>query len=179
MKDQRSKVKDQDFKDIKLLILDVDGVLTDGRIIYDSQGNEYKIFNVHDGYGIELLKKMGVKVAIASGKSSSIIERRARDFGIEDVYQGIEDKADILKELLIKYRLNPKEVCAVGDDLLDIGLMKKVGLPVAVDNAMPEVKRIAKYVTKRKGGEGAVREIADLIQKIKLKTKNKNAKIKI
>lgn len=153
------------MKKIKLIILDVDGVLTDGRIIYDSQGNEYKIFDVQDGYGIELLRKKGIKVAIVSGRSSSIVEKRAHDLGIEDVYQGVNDKTTVLRELLIKYKFNPKDVCAVGDDILDIGLMKRVGLPVAVDNARPEVKKIAKYITDARGGEGAVREVAEMILK--------------
>lgn len=148
---------------IKLIILDVDGVLTDGKIIYDNHGNEYKVFNVQDGYGIELLKKKGVNVAFVSGRSSNIIEKRAHDLGVEDVYQGVNDKTTVLRQLLIKYKIDPKEVCAVGDDILDIGLMKKVGLPVAVNNARPEVKKIAKYVTNARGGEGAVREIAEMI----------------
>lgn len=152
-------------KTIKLIILDVDGVLTDGRIIYDSQGNEYKIFNVQDGYGIELLKKKGIVVAFVSGRSSTVVEKRAHDLGVEDVYQGVNDKNKVLRELLIKYKLDSKEVCAVGDDILDVSLMKKVGLPVAVNNARPEVKKIAKYVTDARGGEGAVREVAEMILK--------------
>lgn len=149
----------------KLIILDVDGVLTDGRIIYDDKGNEYKIFNVQDGGGIELLKKAGIKVAFVSGRSSSIIDKRAKEFEIEDVYQGVNDKFAVLKELLIKYKLGPKDVCAVGDDVLDLPLMKKVGFPIAVNNARQEVKKIAKYVTNAKGGEGAVREIAEMLIK--------------
>jgi len=150
-------------KKIKLLILDVDGVMTDGSIIYDSQGNEYKIFNVLDGTGIELVKRAGIKVAIVTGRKSSIVERRANELDIEDVYQGINNKALVLKELLIKYNVNLSEVCAVGDDILDIGLLKKVGFPVAVRNAASSVKKIAKYVTKTSGGKGAVREVAEMI----------------
>lgn len=148
---------------IKLIILDVDGVLTDGRIMYDSNGNEYKIFNVYDGLGIELLRKKKIVVAFVSGRSSKIIEKRAHDLGVEDVYQGVNDKTTVLRQLLIKYKIDPKEVCAVGDDILDISLMKKVGFPIAVKNARPEVKKIAKYVTDARGGEGAVREVAELI----------------
>lgn len=153
------------MKKIRLVILDVDGVLTDGKIIYDNNGNEYKIFNIQDGYGIELLIRKGIKIAFVSGRSSSIIDKRAHDLGVEDVYQGISDKTNALKELLIKYKLNPRDVCAVGDDSLDLGLLKKVGFPIAVKNARPEVKKIAKYITKYNGGSGAVREIAELILK--------------
>lgn len=163
MKNPKSKIQNTKFRKIKLLILDVDGVLTDSRIIYDSQGSEYKIFNVQDGYGIELVKKRGVKVAIVSGRSSSIIDKRAHELCIEDVYQGVNDKITILKELLIKYKLDPKEICAIGDDILDLGLMKRVGFPIAVKNARPEIKKISRYITNARGGEGAVREVVDMI----------------
>lgn len=165
MKSEKQKTKNEKLRNIKLLILDVDGVMTNGSIIYDDKGNEYKIFNIHDGHGIKLIKDIGVNVAIISGRRSSIIDRRAQELGIEDVYQGVADKSTVLRELLIKYKINPKEVCAMGDDILDVVLMKKVGFPVAVNNARPEVKKVAKYVTSAEGGKGAVREMADVILK--------------
>lgn len=159
----KRKAKNKKLRKVKLLILDVDGVMTDGSIIYDNRGNEYKIFNAHDGYGIELAQKAGIRIAFVSGKKSDIIDRRAEILGVEDVYQGITDKNAVLKELLIKYKLDQVEVCAIGDDLLDLGMMKNVGFPVAVRNARPEVKRIAKYITDADGGKGAIREVTDLL----------------
>ena len=150
---------------VKLLIIDIDGVLSDGRIIYDSQGNDYRVFHVHDGYGIRLAVQAGIKVAFVSGRHSSVVDRRARDLGVDEVYQNAADKVEVLKGLLNKYRLGPKDVCAIGDDLIDLALLKKVGVPVAVDNAVPELKKVAKYVTKLRGGNGAVREVVDIILK--------------
>lgn len=164
-KNIKHKTKRKNIKDVKLLILDVDGVMTDGSIIYDDKGNEYKIFNIHDGHGIKLARNSGIKAAVVSGRKSSIIDKRAQELGIEDVYQGVDDKSAALRELLIKYKIDSSEVCAVGDDVLDLGLMKKVGFPVAVNNARPEVKRIAKYITALDGGNGAVREIVEMILK--------------
>jgi len=151
------------FNNVKLLILDVDGVMTDGSIIYDNQGNEYKIFNVHDGCGIELLRKKGIRVAFITGRSSSIVARRASELGVEDVFQGVSGKIPPLKELIRKYNLKLEEICAMGDDILDIPLLKMVGFPVTVKNARPEVKKIVKYITSVSGGQGAVREVAELI----------------
>jgi 3-deoxy-D-manno-octulosonate 8-phosphate phosphatase (KDO 8-P phosphatase) len=148
---------------IKLLVLDVDGVMTDGSIIYDSQGNEYKIFNVQDGCGIELLRKKGIRVAFITGRSSSIVARRASELGVEDVFQGVSEKVSPLKELMDKYNLDSSEICAMGDDILDIPLLKMVGFPVTVKNARPEVKKIVKHITLVDGGKGAVREVAELI----------------
>lgn len=162
-------MKIANLKQIKLLIMDVDGVLSDGRIIYNSQGNDYRIFNVHDGYGIRLAQQSGIKVVFVSGRHSSIIDKRAQDLGVGDVYQSVADKAEVLEELLDKYKLNSNEVCAIGDDLIDLSLLKQVGLPVAVCNAIPDLKKVARYVTKLPGGNGAVREVVDLILKAKRK----------
>jgi 3-deoxy-D-manno-octulosonate 8-phosphate phosphatase (KDO 8-P phosphatase) len=161
----KSKGKNQkvNFKGIKLLILDVDGVMTDGSIIYDSQGNEYKVFNVQDGTGIELLRENGIRVAFITGRFSPIIARRASELGVEDVFQGVREKVSPLCELISKYKFIKEEICAMGDDLLDIPLLEGVGVPVAVLNARPEVKKIAKYVTNVSGGKGAVREVSELI----------------
>lgn len=153
---------------IKLLILDVDGVLTDGRIILDGANGEYKAFDVRDGHGIKMIQRVGVKVGIITGRKSEVVERRARELGIEFVHQGQKDKR-------IAYRAIKKDagvkddahVCFVGDDIVDLPVMVQVGLPVAVADAEEYVKERALIVTKRKGGRSAVREITDMIIRAK------------
>lgn len=152
-------------KKIKLLLLDVDGVLTDGRIIYDSRGHDMKFFDVHDGLGVYLLKKAGIPTILITAKGSRAIRPRARDMGVEAVFENILPKSAILDKILKKYKVNIDEVCFVGDDLVDLCLMKRVGFPVAVFNACPEIKQQAGYITLREGGRGAVREVAELILK--------------
>lgn len=150
---------------IKLLLLDVDGVLTDGRIIYDSRGRDSKFFDVHDGLGVYLLSKAGIKTVLITAKSSATIKPRARDMRVEEVFGDVSPKSAILGKLLKKYNVTEEEVCFVGDDLVDLGLMRLVGFGVAVANACPEIKNTASYVTIKHGGRGAVREIAELILK--------------
>ncbi|MDD5512915.1 MAG: HAD-IIIA family hydrolase [Candidatus Omnitrophica bacterium] len=152
-------------KKIRLLLLDVDGVLTDGRIIYDSRGRDSKFFDVHDGLGVYLLYKAGIKTILVTAKASRAILPRARDMRIEEVYADVSPKSLVLEKILKKYRLKADELCFVGDDLVDLPLLKRVGFPVAVFNACPEVKRAAHYITIRQGGRGAVREVAELILK--------------
>jgi len=152
-------------KKIKLLLLDVDGVLTDGRIIYDSRGGDSKFFDVHDGLGVYLLKKAGIPAILITAKGSRAIRPRARDMRVEAVFENISPKTAVLDKILKKYKVNADEICFVGDDLVDLCLMKKVGFPAAVFNACPEIKQQAAYVTLREGGRGAVREIAELILK--------------
>lgn len=152
-------------KKIKLLLLDVDGVLTDGRIIYDSKGRDSKFFDVHDGLGVYLLSKADIKTVLITAKGSRTIKPRARDMRVAEVFSDISPKSAILGKLLKKYKASKDEVCFVGDDLVDLGLMKLVGLGVAVFNACPEIKQAASYITIRHGGRGAVREIAELILK--------------
>lgn len=152
-------------KKIKLLILDVDGVLTDGRIIYDSAGRDMKFFDVHDGLGVYLLKKAGIPTILITAKGSRAIKPRARDMRVETVFENISPKTVVLDKILKKYKLNLDEVCFVGDDLVDLCLMKKVGFPIAVFNATPEIKEVASYITLKQGGRGAVREVAELILK--------------
>lgn len=152
-------------KKIRLLLLDVDGVLTDGRIIYDSRGRDSKFFDVHDGLGVYLLYKAGIKTILVTAKASRAILPRARDMRIEEVYADVSPKSLVLEKILKKYRLKADELCFVGDDLVDLSLLKRVGFPVAVFNACPEVKRAAHYITIRQGGRGAVREVAELILK--------------
>lgn len=152
-------------KKIKLLLLDVDGVLTDGRIIYDSHGRDMKFFDVHDGLGVYLLKKAGISTILITAKGSRSIRPRAKDMGVEAVFENISPKTAVLDKLLKKYKLNLDEICFVGDDLVDLCLMKKVGFPVAVFNACPQIKQVASFITLREGGRGAVREVVELILK--------------
>ena len=153
------------FKNVKLLILDVDGVLTKGEIIYDSQGTELKIFNVKDGLGVFLLSKVGIKTIFLSANNSSILKRRAKDMKVVEVIGGILPKESVLGKIKKKYKVKESEICFVGDDWIDLGLLEKVGVSVAVSDASLAVKKVAKYVTRKKGGEGAVREVVDLIFK--------------
>lgn len=150
---------------IKLVILDVDGVLTDGKIIYDSEGRELKAFNIHDGHGIKLLHTIGIKTAIITGRQSKVVEIRAAELGITDVYQKARDKKSVYRELLNRYQLMDENVAFIGDDLIDLSILKSVGFAVAVFNAVDEVKEYAHMITKRRGGEGAVREVIDFIIK--------------
>jgi 3-deoxy-D-manno-octulosonate 8-phosphate phosphatase (KDO 8-P phosphatase) len=152
-------------KKIKLLLLDVDGVLTDGRIIYDSGGRDMKFFDVHDGLGVYLLKKAGIPTILITAKGSRSIRPRAKDMRVDMVFENISPKSSVLDKILKKYGINSEEACFVGDDLVDLCLMKRVGFAIAVFNAAPEVKKVAAYVTFREGGRGAVREVAELILK--------------
>ncbi len=151
------------MKQIKLLVLDVDGVLTDGRIVMDDAGRELKFFHVRDGMGIHLLMKRGIEVAIISGRFSYVTLRRAEDLGIKYVYQGIKDKLAILKSLCDSLSLTKEEVAYVGDDLNDVECIKWAGFGVVVADAPEYVKKYADYVTRLPGGKGAVREVCDLI----------------
>lgn len=155
------------FKKVKLLILDVDGVLTQGEIIYDSEGRELKVFNVKDGLGVFLLGKMGVKTILLSAKNSPMLKRRAQDMGVVEVIGGILPKESVLGKIKKKYKVKEDEICFVGDDWIDLGVMEKVGVAVAVSDAPSIVKRASDYITKKRGGKGAVREVADLIFKAK------------
>jgi 3-deoxy-D-manno-octulosonate 8-phosphate phosphatase (KDO 8-P phosphatase) len=153
------------LRGIKLLILDVDGVLTDGRISINDQGEETKAYNVRDGHGIRLLMASGIDVAIITGRYSKSVEHRARDLGIGKVYQGVSDKKSVCIKLLEEKRLAEDQACFIGDDLQDLPLLKFVGLPVAVADAVKEVRETASYITEKGGGCGAVREVCELILK--------------
>ncbi len=152
-------------KKVKLLLLDVDGVLTDGRIIYDSRGRDSKFFDVHDGLGVYALHKSGIRTVLITAKSSKAISPRAKDMRVAEVFADIFPKTAVLEKILKKYSVASDEVCFVGDDLVDLSLMRKVGLPVAVANGASEIKEAASFVTNRSGGRGAVREVAELILK--------------
>ncbi|WP_100550671.1 KdsC family phosphatase [Caedibacter taeniospiralis] len=157
-----SKLKEK-LAEIKLLILDVDGVLTDGKIILGNDGNEIKNFDVKDGLGMLLLQKFGIKLAVITGKTSKIVETRLMALGVKDVYQGQKNKLQAFDDLLAKYEFTPYEVAYMGDDLPDLAIMAKSLVTFAPSDAVAIVKSKVDYVTLSKGGQGAVREICDLI----------------
>lgn len=148
---------------LKLLILDVDGVLTDGKLFFDDHGKEYKSFHARDGHGIKLLRQTGVEVAVISGRKSQSVELRMKSLGIEFVYQGHEDKIGAFNDIVRKMGIRPDQVAHVGDDLLDLPIMLRVGLAIAVNDANFAVKQRADWCTRLPGGQGAVREVCDLI----------------
>lgn len=151
------------LKKIKMVIIDVDGVLTDGSITYTSDGEEVKTFNVLDGTGIKFARRLGYIVVFLTGRESPVVAQRAKELGVEEVHQKIWEKKKVYAQLLKKYHLKDEEVCSIGDDILDLGILKRAGLAVAVPNAVDEVKEVAHLVTQRRGGEGAVREVLDQI----------------
>jgi 3-deoxy-D-manno-octulosonate 8-phosphate phosphatase (KDO 8-P phosphatase) len=150
-------------KKLKLLILDVDGVLTDGKLFFDNQGNEYKSFHARDGHGIKLLRQTGVEVAVISGRKSNSVALRMKNLGIEHVYQGHENKRAAFDEIIEKIGIKPDQAAHVGDDLLDLPIMIRVGLAIAVHDANFAVKQRADWCTTLPGGHGAVREVCDFI----------------
>jgi 3-deoxy-D-manno-octulosonate 8-phosphate phosphatase (KDO 8-P phosphatase) len=150
-------------RQIKLLILDVDGVLTDGKLFFDYQGNEFKAFHAHDGHGIKMLQQTGVEIAVISGRESLIVTKRMEELDISLVYQNQRDKRAAFTELLQKLKLEPKQVAYVGDDVVDLPIMTQVGLAIAVENAVDAVKACADWTTTLQGGNGAVREVCDVI----------------
>ncbi|OEU63266.1 MAG: phenylphosphate carboxylase subunit delta [Desulfobacterales bacterium PC51MH44] len=153
------------LKGIKLLILDVDGVLTDGGIIYNDNGMETKVFNVKDGLGIRLLMEAGINLCIVTGRSSNALYNRCKNLGITHIFDGIRDKAAILDHILDQTGVSAAEVAFIGDDLPDLALMKMVGLSIAVADAHKTVLENADMVTSAKGGNGAVREACEAILK--------------
>ncbi len=150
-------------KKLKLLILDVDGVLTDGRLFFDDNGKEYKCFHARDGHGIKLLRETGVHIAVISGRKSNSVALRMKNLGVELVYQGHENKIAAFNEIIQKLSLQPEQVAHVGDDLLDLPIMIRVGLSIAVNDANDSVKEYADWCTGTRGGQGAVREVCDFI----------------
>ena len=154
---------EEKLRRIKVLILDVDGVLTDGSIIYSDNGVEIKSFNVKDGLGIRLVQKAGIKIFIVTGRRSKALYRRCNDLGIKDIFDGVSDKAAVLDRILEQTGVSPKEIAFMGDDLPDLPLMKKVGLSIAVADAHETVKKEAAMITGLIGGAGAVREVCEII----------------
>ncbi len=153
------------LKDIKLLILDVDGVLTDGGIIYNDNGVETKIFDVKDGLGIRLLIKAGINLCIVTGRRSKALYNRCKDLGIDIVFDNVRDKASTFDLILENTGVSASEVAFIGDDLPDLKIMKKVGLSIAVADASETVRKTADMITSAKGGDGAVREVCEALLK--------------
>jgi 3-deoxy-D-manno-octulosonate 8-phosphate phosphatase (KDO 8-P phosphatase) len=156
-----------ELNSIQLLLLDVDGVMTDGRIIYDSNGNEIKSFHVKDGLGIRLLIEAGIQVGIVTGRGSKALRHRCKNLGIELLYEHTIDKKKVLLEILEKTGFRIDQVAFMGDDLPDISLLKEVGVGISVANAASDVIAAADMVTQKDGGDGAVREICEAILKSK------------
>ena len=152
---------------IKVVIVDVDGVLTDGSITLDNEGNEFKSFHVRDGHGIKMLIRAGFIVAMITGRYSKVVERRASELGITEVYQGCRDKRVPYRHLLKKYSVDSGKVAYIGDDIVDLSLLQGVGFSVVVADAAAEAKSAAMMITKSKGGRGAVREVCDFLLKAK------------
>jgi len=156
---------EEKLKKIQLIIFDVDGVLTDGRIIFGSHDLEIKFFNVRDGHGIKIAKRCGLEIALVTGRSSEVVDRRAQDLGIAKVYQGMKDKRGALVELMQELKLESGQIAVVGDDVVDIPLMRRVGLSFAVPEAPENVRSEADLITQHSGGHGAAREVIELILK--------------
>lgn len=148
---------------VLMVIMDVDGVLTDGGMYYSESGDEWKKFNTRDGHGITLLHEAGIKTALVTRERTSIVARRAAKLGVTEVHQGVLDKLSVVQEILDKHGVSHEETCYIGDDVGDEKVMGSVGFAVAVADALPSICKIAHYVTKKKGGEGAVREVCELI----------------
>ena len=152
---------------LRMFLCDVDGVMTDGGIILDDTHGEYKRFDVQDGIGITLAQQAGLKVGIITGRNSLIVKRRAEELKFDEIYQGFFRKEEALDEILVRHKLQEKEVAYVGDDLLDLALMRRVGLPIAVQNARPEVKEVCIYTSRASGGYGAIREIIEWLLELR------------
>lgn len=155
------------IKRVKLLISDVDGVLTDGRIIVNDEGVESKQFDVRDGHGLKLLSRYGIDTVLLTGRKSRTVEWRAHDLGITEIYQGVWDKGKIFDEIIEKRGLLPEETACIGDDVVDIPVMVKAGFAVAVADAVAEARQMADFVAINPGGRGAVREVCEMILKVR------------
>ncbi len=153
-------------KGIKLLLLDVDGIMTDGRLIFDATGEAQMVFHVRDGHGMKLAQRCGLSLAIITGRDSPMVAQRARELGIQEVHQKAVDKLPVFQALLERQDLAPAEIACMGDDLLDLPLMLRAGLAITVPEAVEEVRRAAHYITRSAGGHGAVREAIELLLKV-------------
>jgi 3-deoxy-D-manno-octulosonate 8-phosphate phosphatase (KDO 8-P phosphatase) len=162
---ENTSLLDKKLKQIKLLLLDVDGVLTRGDIIYNDKGRETKVFDVKDGLGLKLLGNAGIKIGVVTGRRSPALSYRCRNLGIVHIFDGIEDKAALLSRISKKTGVAAEGIAYVGDDLPDLPIMKNVGVSIAVSDACEVVKTNAAVVTSAKGGRGAVREVCELILK--------------
>lgn len=152
-------------KKIKMFIFDIDGVLTDGKIVYTDSGQEIKFFDVKDGHGIKIMQRAGIEGAFITARNSKVVAIRAKDLGIEYVYQGNLNKIDAFNDLVDKSGIKPEEMAYIGDDIIDLPILTRVGLSFAVGDALDEVKDAVDVVTDKLGGNGAVREAVELILK--------------
>jgi 3-deoxy-D-manno-octulosonate 8-phosphate phosphatase (KDO 8-P phosphatase) len=159
------KILSSNLEHIKLLLLDVDGVMTDGGLYFSNSGDEFKRFNSQDGYGIAKLQRAGIKVGIITGRLSKIVKRRAKELEITEVYQNFKNKIDAYKSIKEKFDLTDANIAYIGDDEFDLAVLKCVGFSAAPADAVPVVKKQVHYVCVRSGGNGAVREVIDLILK--------------
>jgi 3-deoxy-D-manno-octulosonate 8-phosphate phosphatase (KDO 8-P phosphatase) len=150
---------------VRLLLLDVDGVLTDGRLYFDAKGEALKVFHVRDGHGLKMAQRAGIEVAFVSGRRSDAAYQRARELGINRFHEGVRDKVAVMLEIMAALGIEASQVAVVGDDLVDLPIMARAGLAVAVADAVPEVLAAAHWVTHNPGGRAAVREVCDLILK--------------
>ena len=150
---------------IKLLLLDVDGVLTDGRIYVDNNGVESKTFDVKDGHGLKLLQRAGIRIGLITGRQSKVVNYRAQELGIDLVFQGVKNKLDVYAGILAELKLRDEEVAYMGDDLVDLPVLRRVGFSAAVQDGCEEIKPYVHYISRLKGGRGAVRELCDHILK--------------
>ena len=155
------------LKNIEVLVMDVDGVLTNGQINIDNNGNERKIFNVYDGYGIVLFHRAGFKTAIISARETEAVTLRAKDLNITKVYQNARPKTKAFYDLLKDLNVEDQKVCFIGDDLPDICLFEKVGVAISVPNGVVEARTRADFVTQTSGGQGVVREVVEMLMKAK------------
>jgi 3-deoxy-D-manno-octulosonate 8-phosphate phosphatase (KDO 8-P phosphatase) len=148
---------------IRMLVLDVDGVMTDGRLHFGPRGEALKLFHVRDGLGIKQVAHAGIEVAVISGRKSKMVDVRCRELGVAHVFQGAKDKLAVLEKLCARLKIEPSACACVGDDLPDIPLMRTVALAFAVADAHPEARHAAHLITKLPGGHGAVREVCDYL----------------
>lgn len=158
-----SEATRQRAENIRLVAFDVDGVLTDGSLLYNESGEQLKRFNALDGHGLKMLKQSGIKVALITGRSGPIVERRAADLGIALVYQDARDKAQLISNIASDNGFTLDQIAYIGDDIIDLQAMQKVGLAVSVPNAPIYIQQAAHWVTSTQGGYGAARELADVI----------------
>ena len=154
---------EQRMQQIELILSDVDGVMTDGNITYDNQGIETKSFHVRDGLGIKLWQRAGHRFGILTARTSHIVKLRASELGIEILRQGVDQKFSVAMQIMESLGLKPEQVCYIGDDLTDLEVMNRVGLPASVSDGVAEVRSAAKLVTKATGGRGAIRELVEIL----------------
>lgn len=164
----RKRLQRTQLRKIRLLLLDVDGVMTDGGVYIAESGDRFKKFNIQDGYGIVKLQKQGVRVGIITGGNSKMVQRRADELGIVDIYQNFDDKITAYEKVKAKYQLSDDQIAHIGDDELDLPLIERVGFSAAPADAVPVVRKKVHYVCKRKGGEGAVREVIELLMQVRI-----------